>query len=516
MTKVVESKNEQIVEVPVGRLHGAKVNRGSLGDLSEMIESVRVHGVIEPCIVRPATAEYGEGHYEIIAGARRTQASVEAGRRTVPCIVRQKTDVEAAEQRLIENIERLALDPMDEAESFRYLHEDLRQPVESIATRVSKHISYVYQTMKLCALVPEAREALVKGRIVTAVAKRLARIPPQLQAMATEELTRDRDPVSDRAAKEILLKYMLRLADAPFDRGDKTLVDGRPGCKDCPDRTGNQPSLFDDVKNKDTCTNPGCYEAKVEAHWRRAAAQAEKDGKQVLDEKATKRVFTVGSDVSPASGFIDLDAKVDGDDRGRTYRDVVAKKLDSVPVSIARDPQGRVHELVPVDALPKKSLNGAAAEAIAEAAKQAKADDAEKILAIAHRKAAERVVSEIAERAERKDLEKSAWLALVRRSIGNNADIARVAKRRDYESVEALEARLEKMTAAELRGVFVELEFWDDAKAWRPNAGKTFLEQMGAAMRVDVAEVVAEEKREAKKRVSAKAEKTEGGEAAAE
>jgi ParB family chromosome partitioning protein len=108
--------------------------------LQELADSIRSNGVIEPIIVRELTLN----RYEIIAGERRWRASQLAQLATVPCIVRDYTDQEAAEVTLIENIQREDLNPIEEAlallrliDEFRYTHEDLAKSLGQSRTKIT-------------------------------------------------------------------------------------------------------------------------------------------------------------------------------------------------------------------------------------------------------------------------------------------------------------------------------------------------------------------------------------------
>src|SRR5690606_36348096 len=86
--------------------------------LAELTESIRAHGVLEPVIVRPA----GDG-YELVVGERRWRAAQRAGLSSIPAVVRQLTDQEAAVLALVENLQRENLNPIEEALAYQRLTE---------------------------------------------------------------------------------------------------------------------------------------------------------------------------------------------------------------------------------------------------------------------------------------------------------------------------------------------------------------------------------------------------------
>ncbi len=130
-------------------------------DLSELADSIRVHGVIQPLIVMPAANE----RYTLIAGERRLQAAIRAGLRSVPAVQRTASPQELLEIALIENIQRADLSPLEEAEAYRHLVEDFRQTQEAIAKSVGKSRASVANTLRLLKLPVEVQREIAAGNI---------------------------------------------------------------------------------------------------------------------------------------------------------------------------------------------------------------------------------------------------------------------------------------------------------------------------------------------------------------
>src|SRR5687767_15124936 len=144
---------------PVGRLVpiediDANPNqpRQNLGDLSELISSVKEKGIIEPIVVRP-----NGSRFEIIAGERRYRAAVEAGLAEVPCVVRNANDVEVLELALIENLQRKDLTPFEEADGFKALAETYGYTHEQMAEKLGKSRSTITEMLSLTAIPDEVR-----------------------------------------------------------------------------------------------------------------------------------------------------------------------------------------------------------------------------------------------------------------------------------------------------------------------------------------------------------------------
>lgn len=130
--------------------------------LSELVESIREHGLIQPLIVR----KVGE-KYELIAGERRWRAATKLGLTQVPVIEREASDRDVLELALIENLQREDLDPLEEAEAFARLAQDFQLKQEEIAQRVGKNRATVANAIRLLDLDPEV-QTLVSRRLLSA------------------------------------------------------------------------------------------------------------------------------------------------------------------------------------------------------------------------------------------------------------------------------------------------------------------------------------------------------------
>lgn len=131
--------------------------------LSELADSIRDHGVLQPLIVRPLS----DGSYQLVAGERRWRASRLAGLTEVPVIVRALTDSEVAVIALIENLQRENLNPIEEAEGISRLIEEYAFTQEQAAEKLGKSRSAVTNTLRLMAL-PERVRGLVSDDFLSA------------------------------------------------------------------------------------------------------------------------------------------------------------------------------------------------------------------------------------------------------------------------------------------------------------------------------------------------------------
>lgn len=135
--------------------------------LDELAQSIRANGIIQPIVVRRIeTTDAGEpGRYEIVAGERRWRASQRAGLLKVPVAIRDVPDDKLLEVALIENIQREDLNPIEEAQAYRRLTEDLQMSQEAIATQVGKDRATIANYMRLLRLPAEVRAALSEGAL---------------------------------------------------------------------------------------------------------------------------------------------------------------------------------------------------------------------------------------------------------------------------------------------------------------------------------------------------------------
>lgn len=127
--------------------------RSDFGDLTELTESIREKGVLEPLLVKPK----GDGTFMIIAGERRWRSSQLAGLTEVPCIELDIDDHSVAEIALIENLQRKDLTVWEEADGLAALGEKFGYTHDQIAQKISKSRSTVTELLSIAGLPPEVR-----------------------------------------------------------------------------------------------------------------------------------------------------------------------------------------------------------------------------------------------------------------------------------------------------------------------------------------------------------------------
>lgn len=137
--------------------------------LSELTESIRQHGVLQPLLVRPLP----DGGYQLVAGERRWRAARNAGLSEVPVVVREMTDEEVSVLALVENLQREDLNPVDEAVGYQQLMEQHHLTQEDVAERVGKSRPAVANALRLMKLPKEELELLRVGKISAGHARAL-------------------------------------------------------------------------------------------------------------------------------------------------------------------------------------------------------------------------------------------------------------------------------------------------------------------------------------------------------
>jgi ParB family chromosome partitioning protein len=135
--------------------------------LGELEESIRLHGILQPILVRPLGAGY-----QIVSGERRWRAAKAAGLRTIPAVVRPEVgDHEILELALVENLQRKDLNPVERARGFLNLIQELGLTQDQVAQRIGLPRSTITNHLRLLELAPPVQQALEKGLISMGHAK---------------------------------------------------------------------------------------------------------------------------------------------------------------------------------------------------------------------------------------------------------------------------------------------------------------------------------------------------------
>ena len=144
-------------------------------ELADLSQSIKENGLLQPIVVRPSPSLEGE-RYELVAGERRLRAVTELQWEEIPVVVRDVDDRTLLVLALVENIQRQALNPLEEAEGFRLLGDEFGLTQEEIARAVGRDRSTVANTLRLLRLPVSIRRLLEEGSLSMGHARALLAI----------------------------------------------------------------------------------------------------------------------------------------------------------------------------------------------------------------------------------------------------------------------------------------------------------------------------------------------------
>ena len=134
--------------------------------IDQLAESIRLHGIIQPLLVKPT-----DQGYELIAGERRWRAAQKAGLYEVPVVIKETDSHRQLELALIENVQRENLNPLEEAEAYQQLLEEFGLSQEEIGQRVGKDRSTVANLLRILKLPYQIRDKILEGELSLGQAK---------------------------------------------------------------------------------------------------------------------------------------------------------------------------------------------------------------------------------------------------------------------------------------------------------------------------------------------------------
>ena len=186
--------------------------------LQELADSIKVHGVIQPLVLRQIGNKY-----EIIAGERRYKASCLAGLKTVPAIVREMNDNESAEVALIENVQRKNLTSIEEAQSYKNLLDRGYLTQSDLANKIGVSQPSIANKMRLLNLCDEVQNALLNEKISERHARSLLALEnPDDQKKMLDRIIKERLTVK-QLDNEIKKKLSADADDSDEESGDTIL-----------------------------------------------------------------------------------------------------------------------------------------------------------------------------------------------------------------------------------------------------------------------------------------------------
>ena len=203
---------DQIVQISVEELQANPLQpRGVITpeSLVDLIDSIREHGVLEPLVVAKTPAGY-----QIIAGERRWRASRLAGLKDVPAVIRETTPQGMLEMALVENVQRVDLNPIDRAKGFKRLIDEFNLHTTQIAQRVGKSTAYVSNSLRLLTLPDALKDGLLQGLITEGHARALAAIEETGLMIEAYKIVL-REAASVRRAEDLARRMKTKVGQAP-------------------------------------------------------------------------------------------------------------------------------------------------------------------------------------------------------------------------------------------------------------------------------------------------------------
>lgn len=165
---------KDITQIPTNQLEPNPLQpRGIISpeSISELMDSIKEHGILEPLIIAKTPAGF-----QIIAGERRWRAARALKLEYVPAIVKETTPQQMLEMAIVENIQRKDLNPIERAKAFLRLREEFNFDNHQIAKKMSKSVPYVINVLKLLTLPDALKDGLLSGIISEGHARALAGI----------------------------------------------------------------------------------------------------------------------------------------------------------------------------------------------------------------------------------------------------------------------------------------------------------------------------------------------------
>jgi len=167
--------------------------------MAELVHSIREVGLLQPVVVRRT----GDDEYELIMGERRWRASQEAGKDTIPAIVRETDDTDMLRDALLENLHRSQLNPLEEAAAYGQLLEDFGCTHDELAQRIGRSRPQISNTLRLLKLSPAVQRRVAAGVLSAGHARALLSIEdPELQDRLASRVVAE--GISVRALEEIV------------------------------------------------------------------------------------------------------------------------------------------------------------------------------------------------------------------------------------------------------------------------------------------------------------------------
>lgn len=203
------ASNEEIVEIDLEQLRVNPYQPRKVFDdeaLDELAESIKMHGVFQPIIIKKSVKGY-----EIVAGERRVRASKKAGLSKIPAIIRNFTDEQMMEIALLENLQRENLTSIEEAYAYKAMIEKLSLTQDELAKKVGKSRSHITNIIGLLRLPKDVQQMVVESKLTMGHARTLSKLDSvdEIKKLANQIVN---EKISVRDTEELTNKKINRVS----------------------------------------------------------------------------------------------------------------------------------------------------------------------------------------------------------------------------------------------------------------------------------------------------------------
>lgn len=262
----------QIEMIPLSQLMVSPTNpRKSFSEdeIQNLAQDIYKNGLLHPITLRKIDSK----KYEIVVGSRRYRAYSSLGAlypqyKAIPAFVRELNDDTVIDMQFSENIHRADVNPLEEAEAFKFYVESKTMTAYEIAERLNHNVNYVYRRLSLNNLNDSVKDIYTNGGMTLGIATLLAKLPYKDQDIILKNITSKSDEkgtyvyrTEDEVRRQIGY-HILTLNEAPFDISDDTLIGG--SCLVCSKNTGCNKLLFPEITADSKCTDKACFKSKTD------------------------------------------------------------------------------------------------------------------------------------------------------------------------------------------------------------------------------------------------------------
>ena len=218
----IQNNGEDNYEIPVHEISPNRFQPRKDFDperLAELVESVKLYGVLQPVVVRRL-----DSGYELVAGERRWRASQIAGLVNIPAVVRNYSDTEMTAVALVENLQRENLNPIEEAHAYRRLIDEFGFTQDEVSQKVGKSRPFIANAVRLLNLPPAIQEYVSRGTMSPGQARPLLVLETaEMQVEAAAEIVTN--SLTAREAEELSRKMSRRNLTKPKKKNNSQDVD---------------------------------------------------------------------------------------------------------------------------------------------------------------------------------------------------------------------------------------------------------------------------------------------------